>query len=228
MNENGFSLEWESIYKSGDQYTLWPWSDLVSLVSIYFKNKKDISKLNVLELGCGVGANIPFFKSLGVNYYAIEGSETAVNHIHMNFPDLSNSVIKGDFTKSSSYDFNLKFDLVVDRSAVTLNTGMSIKNTMDNVLDILKPEGIFIGIDWFSTNHSDFTLGTKDSDDNTYFDIPYGQFAGVGRVHFFNEKEFKKFFLPGFEILMLKEKIDEVVIPRKNHKGASYNFVLKK
>ena len=42
MNENGFSLEWESIYKSGDQYTLWPWSDLVSLVSIYFKNNLTI------------------------------------------------------------------------------------------------------------------------------------------------------------------------------------------
>ena len=38
-------------------------------------------KFCVLELGCGAGANIPFFSSLNVEYYAIEGSPTIVESL---------------------------------------------------------------------------------------------------------------------------------------------------
>ncbi len=57
---------WESAYSLGGHNTLWPWSDLVSLVSRHCCPISSPEKFNMLELGCGPGANIPFFLSLKV------------------------------------------------------------------------------------------------------------------------------------------------------------------
>ena len=46
----------------------------------------------VLELGCGAGANIPFFLALGMDYYAIEGSPTIVKQLHKRYADLADKI----------------------------------------------------------------------------------------------------------------------------------------
>ena len=48
---------WEEIYKVNRHMATWPWSDIVSDVMILKPSKN----LKVLEIGCGPGANIPFF-----------------------------------------------------------------------------------------------------------------------------------------------------------------------
>ncbi len=68
----GFSNEWDSIYADGQQKSIWPWSDLVSFVMRYARPKGPTYR--VLELGCGAGANVPFFRYLNVEYCAIDGS----------------------------------------------------------------------------------------------------------------------------------------------------------
>ena len=71
-----FSKEWDQIYKKNTQMSIWPFSDLISYVKRYLPFVG--SSNSVLELGCGAGANIPFFKSLGIDYFAIDGSITIV------------------------------------------------------------------------------------------------------------------------------------------------------
>jgi len=56
-----FSKEWEICYREKKQMSLWPWSDLISYVMRYCKPTSNY--FNVLELGCGAGANIPFLKN---------------------------------------------------------------------------------------------------------------------------------------------------------------------
>jgi len=51
-------------------------SDLISYVMRYARPSG--KGCRVLELGCGAGANIPFFKSLGAEYFGIEGSGAVV------------------------------------------------------------------------------------------------------------------------------------------------------
>ena len=81
-----FSNEWDQRYQENTHMSIWPWSDLVSFVKRY---SKSIKVSRVLELGCGAGANIPFFKSLKVDYYAIDGSKTAVQRLWNRFRNIA-------------------------------------------------------------------------------------------------------------------------------------------
>ena len=83
------SSEWDERYKDNTHMSIWPWSDLVSYVMRYAKSKK---KISVLELGCGAGANIPFFLALGYEYYGIEGSSTIISKLKKRFPNIKKNL----------------------------------------------------------------------------------------------------------------------------------------
>jgi SAM-dependent methyltransferase len=218
---------WDLQYQQNKQISIYPWTDLVSYVMRYgnidkYENRKDFK---VLELGCGVGANIPLFYKLGVDYYAIEGSQTAIDLI-LDYYYLDNKIKVDDFCKA--IDFDIKFDLIVDRAAVTHNTTDDIKNCLDIVYNKLKPNGKFIGIDWFSIYHSDFNSIFADFiDDYTCYNFLKGQFKDVGNVHFSDEEHLEELF-KGFKFEILEQKIINKVIPDNNYQFASWNFVARK
>ena len=60
-------------------------------------SKPTTNDFKAVELGCGAGANIPFFLSLGVKYYSVEASEVIVSQLHETYPELENKIIVGDF-----------------------------------------------------------------------------------------------------------------------------------
>jgi SAM-dependent methyltransferase len=177
----------------------------------------------VLELGCGAGANIPFFNWLGVDYAAIEGSETIVGKLWERFPELKNNIVVGDFTKE--IPFASRFDLVVDRASLTHNTTAAIKDAVALLKGCLKPGSRFIGIDWFSTDHSGYRQGEEAEDIYTRKGIHEGTFAGVGRVHFSDRAHLEELF-SGFEFQLLEHKTIRREIPAAdNHVAAVWNFV---
>ena len=223
---NGFSEEWDEIYNKKLQLTSWPWSDLVSLV--YRHCSDAISRKGVVfELGCGVGPNIPFIQSLGMSYYGVEGSKTVVKKLHQEFPEMKERVAVGDFTQKDCFSKLPEVDIVIDRASVTHNNQLSIVNTLKNSCDVLKSGSHYIGIDWFSTKHSDFVLGKEGSDVNTRIDIEYGQFENVGNVHFSDEKHLRTLF-SSFDIISLEEKIINIYEPKNNHQFSSWNIVARK
>ena len=183
---NGFSDEWNEIYNKNLQLTSWPWSDLVSLVYRHCGGAISRNGL-VFELGCGAGPNIPFIQSLGMSYYGVEGSEAVVKKLHQKFPELREKVTVGDFTQEDCFSRLPEVDIIVDRASVTHNNQSAIVSTLKNSYDVLRPNGYFIGIDWFSTKHSDFGLGRESDDVYTRTDIAGGQFENVGNVHFSDE-----------------------------------------
>lgn len=136
----GFSSEWENVYKSGQHQSRWPWSDVVSFTYRYLK---PLEGKRILELGCGDGANIPFFQSVCADYYGIEGSKYQVDKLSERFTKKSVAIIAEDFTQSIS--FGGEFDLILDRGAITCNTTEGILNTMDLIYDKLKLGGVFSG-----------------------------------------------------------------------------------
>jgi SAM-dependent methyltransferase len=217
----GFSSEWEQRYVESTHLSVWPWSDIVSLVHRHCK-PIIAGGGRVYELGCGAGANIPLFLSLGLDYYAIEGSATIVDQLHKRYPELSSSILVGDFTLDAPFDGS--FDLVIDRAALTHNNSKSIQRAIEAVFHSLKPGGLFIGSDWFSINHTDFSGGDSADDEYTRDNYLNGQFAGVGAVHFSDEQHLRDLFHK-YIILFLEEKLTMRHEPADQHQFASWNIV---
>lgn len=218
----GFSPEWEQRYADNTHLSVWPWSDLVSLVHRHCKPAIASGRGRVLELGCGAGANIPLFLSIGMDYSAIEGSPSIVKRLLGRYPQLGGKIVVGDFTRELPFDGG--FDLVVDRASLTHNTTDAIRSALQLAFIALKPSGVFIGSDWFSTNHDDYAIGDPSEDRYTRTNHDSGQFAGVGRVHFSDEAHLRDLF-SSFKIVYMEEKRLRRVEPRDNHQFASWNIV---
>lgn len=216
-----FSSEWNQCYKENMHLSVWPWSDLVSYVMRYAHSTK--KEFRVLEIGCGAGANIPFFLSLGYKYYGIDGSSNIVNKLKKKFPSIKKNLIIGDFTEY--IPFNEEFDLVIDRSALTHNTTKGITRCLELIYEKMKYDAKYIGVDWFSTEHSDYLRGTK-IDKYTKIGYTKGQFANVGVVHFSNKSHLLNLFKK-YKILILEHKVITTKIPQKK-RFAGWNFVAKK
>jgi len=218
--------EWNSLYSEGKHLSIWPWSDLVSYVRRYatISNGK---KIKILELGCGAGANIPFLTSLNAEYYGIDGSNYIIKKLKKQYPKLKNRLISLDFTKKIPY--KQQFDIVVDRASLTHNTTYAIKKCLNLVHSKMKPGGIHIGIDWFSTLHSDYTIGKfiKKNDLFTKTGFLSGQFIGVGKVHFSDKKHLLDLFKK-YNINILEQKIIKSEIPKSNQVFSSWNLLATK
>jgi hypothetical protein len=217
-----FSSEWEDEYRRGVQNSIWPWSDLVSYVMRYARPLH--TPFRVLELGFGAGANIPFLLSLGVEYFGTEGSATAVESARQRFSDEHVHVACCDFTQD--IPFAGPFDLVVDRSSLTHNGTAAIRDCLARLHGLMMEDAKFIGIDWFSTAHSDFPLGRVDEDYYTRTHFPSGQFAHVGKVHFSDRSHIADIFEnAGFALARLEHKVSDVEIPADAPRTAVWNLL---
>jgi len=220
-----FSTQWDDCYLRSEQLSIWPWTDLVSYVMRYAHPQS--KPASVLELGCGAGANIPFFQWLGVQYWAVDGSQTIVGQVVERFPDLKERIVTADFTKE--IPFAGPFDLVVDRSSLTHNESSDIKKTLSLVHERLKRDGKFIGVDWFSTEHSDYMLGEIINDPFTKGNFHWGQFSNIGVVHFSTKDHLLDLF-ENFVMEVLDHKIIYHDLPYSDNKNtfAAWNFVARK
>jgi SAM-dependent methyltransferase len=219
-----FSQEWDQRFRANKNISIWPWSDLVSYVNRYARPAEGFRR--VLEVGCGAGANIPFFMKLGVDYVAMEGSPSIVAQLHGIYPDMKERIVVGDFTQSIPFDG--PFDLVVDRSAITHNATVAIHRTLAMLFDRLRSGGKLIGIDWFATSHPDANKG-ETIDQHTRTRIPAGQFAGVGAVHFSDQSHLVGLLLgTGFSIERLEYKQSTVIVPEAGGQLGVWNFVASK
>jgi len=215
-----FSNEWDNKYLNNTHISIWPWTDLISMISSDLRTNV---KIKILEIGFGMGANIPFFLNSEADYYGIEGSLTAVNKVKKKFPQLNKKLIHGDFIFKKDYPVN--FDIVVDRSSMTHNTTKSIKEGLLNIASAMKPGSRFYGIDWFSTDHTEFTRGFE-IDLNTKVFEDESCFSGVGNVHFSDKGHLINIFdSSGFRIEKLNHKKTFTEIPDNKYIFATWNFI---
>lgn len=218
-----FSTEWETLYDGDQHASVWPWSDVVSLVMRFAR--PGATTLRVLELGAGAGANIPLFESINADYWAAEGSETAVRRLQQRFPQYAGQMIAVDFTREIPGTGD--FDLILDRSSLTHNATSSIVRALSLISDRLSPKGCFIGVDWFSTDFSEFEIGQPMEDHFTREGFVDGRLAGTGVVHFADEPHIRE-LLSGYELLLLEHKTMDQRHPEDGIQFAAWNFVARK
>lgn len=217
----GFSCEWEARYQVGTHISVWPWTDVVAHVHRYAKPRGGFN--NVLELGCGAGANIPFFTSRGDEYFALDGSATIVASLHERFPDLVSRIVVADFT--CEIPFDIVFDLVVDRCSLTHNDTASIERCLALVAGRTRKGGLFIGVDWFTDEHSDARKGTP-VDPNTRCDIDSSTLHDLGCVHFSDREHLEAIFeRAGFDVAALERKTVRMLTGEERRVRDTFNFV---
>jgi len=157
-----------------------------------------------------VGANIPFIESTGAQYFGIEGSQSAVERAKSRFPHLVDSLICGDFTERR---FATNVDIIIDRSSVTHNETLDIERTLRLCAQSMSPQGVYLGVDWFSDQHEDAQRGLQ-LDQWTRHCIPSGQFKGLGAVHFSSIQHLHNIFSnAGLEIVSLESKVRHRIVP---------------
>jgi len=217
------SMKWERLYQNKKQLSAWPWSDLVSYVMRYTDPKQ--LDFSVLELGCGSGANIPFFKKLGVKYYGIEGSPTVVKYLTETYPELKDNLLVGDFTRE--IPFAQSFDLVVDRGSLTHNSTKALQNALKILYPKIKCGGKIISIGFFSTESTDFKEGRPSEDAYSREGFTRGHLAGTGLVHFADKAHLQELF-SHFEFKVLEHTSVQREIPVDQDILAFWNFVVMK
>lgn len=199
-----FSLDWDLYYTKDRGIGTAIYPNFEKLVAFFVS---DAAKM--LELGAGAGGEIPFFRRLRFGYHGIDGSSESIALLQKHFPELSDKLAVGDFTKD--LPFGGEFDLIVDRASVAHNDTNGIRSCLKLVYGALKPGGLFVSSDWFSTKHSEFERGTV-VDAHTRCDYPDGQFAGVGKVHFSDEEELIDLFRD-FHGVFVQERVSRRPAP---------------
>jgi len=219
-----FSPKWDAAYQRKEHQSVWPWSNLVSRCLRHTAIKDCDPSFRVLELGCGAGANIPFFLEYGVDYYGIEGSQAAVESLQARFPQLRGKLAAGDFTESLVFDG--PFDLVVDRASITHNDTAAIRHCLSMIEASLSDDGVFVGCDWYSTESTRYREGAQGVDPFTCGDIAEGTFAGIGQVHFSSYEHIQDLF-DHFKIISL-DHIAERVYVGSGEGNATWQIVAAK
>jgi SAM-dependent methyltransferase len=221
----GFSKEWEETYANREHFSTWPWSDLISFVHRFSKPSDGFN--SILELGCGAGANIPFFIDLKCNYHGVDGSNSIIQYLHKKFPNHKNKILKCDFTKE--LPFKKQFDLIVDRSSLISNNIEGVSNGIKLLSSKLRNKGRFIAIDWFSEHHEGFNSG-EIVDKQTRNNFPKdSDFSGIGKIHFCNKEYLAQIFSKeNLKLIYIEHKIIESDTYQDHKIKAFWNFVCEK
>lgn len=216
-----FSPEWENVYRASGHLSIWPWSDLVSLVHRHARPENGFRR--VLECGSGAGANIPLFLALKADYFGIDGSPHIVAQLRERYPQIKDHLVAGDFTREIPFDGS--FDLAVDRGSLTHNTVEGIARALSLIFSRLRPGGKLIAVDWFSAQDSDAQSGEA-VDAWTRRSSDIGHFAGLGAVHFSNKQHLLDLVTcAGFAVDYLEHKQVDMHIAAQPGRRATWNFV---
>ncbi len=138
---------WENEYKKLSLVTgkPEPQKDLLRFIKYLKKDlKKNVSGLNILDLGSGTGRNTNYLQKMGNNCVGIEISDTAISiaNERAKTESLSTTFIKQSMGEKYPFEKN-KFDIIIDFiSSNSLNENE--RNTyLNEVGRVLKNDGYF-------------------------------------------------------------------------------------
>ena len=205
---------WEKLYKNSKHISVWPWNDVIKIIKKNYKGKNK----NILELGCGVGANIPFLIKEKFNYTGIDYSKNAVKLLKKKFPSIKKGLICSDIKNFDYKNLKKKFGIILDRGTLTHLEDKEILSITNNLQDIITKNTLLI----LSSLYSDQCTGYQHEKTNFF---SKGIFKGVGYINFFSKKKIVKLF-NNWSIKYLEE------VSYTNHftkeKISYWNIVMKK
>jgi ubiquinone/menaquinone biosynthesis C-methylase UbiE len=181
---------WDSLFSS-QEWGKYPGESLIQFIARnFYKLKRD--EVNILEIGCGPGANIWYLSREGFKAYGIDGSEVAIDIAkkRLQSEQLSANFKIGD-VKALPYEINF-FDAVIDNECMYANNEPNSHTILSEVKRVLKPGGLF----YSRTFSEKMFIGNSYKQYSTFeFDeIREGNLAGKGFVRLIDEANIQEMY----------------------------------
>ena len=219
-----FDPIWNDIYNRGEQLNKYPYSSIVSFIFSKVKPiKKDGSKTEVLEIGCGAGNNLWFAAREGFAVTGLDASEVCLDFARKRFADegLQGKFDLGDFT-NLPYS-NEQFDIAFERSALNQTPKSAARKAVAEILRVLKPGAMFYAE--ISSNRGT-VKGNKNSD-GCIINVE-GPYSGYGQVCFYSREEIEKLFDGLLKIKSLDHTETSTQLPSPNEVLAHWSVLAVK
>ena len=134
--------EWEKLYKNRD-WGKYPSEELIRFIANNYYHKADKRNIKILEIGCGIGANIWYCAREGFQVFGVDGSPSAIKkckaRLDVEIPGWNGELLVGDIV-SLPYENN-KFDAVIDNEAIAHNSFEDSKEIYAEAARVLKIGG---------------------------------------------------------------------------------------
>jgi SAM-dependent methyltransferase len=185
---------WEQVFKSRE-WGRYPPEDLIRFVARNFYPARDRSRVKLLELGCGTGANIWYMAREGFDVYGVDGSPTAITCAkqRLEAEHLPAHLKVGDITKLEQlFPPASQFDAIIDVCCLQHNRLSNVVRILSQALARLRPGGKVFSM--LIAGDSMSKASGREIEPGTFVDITSGPYAGIGLTHFFTLKETKKLF----------------------------------
>ena len=132
---------YEKKYQSG--YGLqYPDGQVIRLYEKFLKYEYGFTSGKMLDIGCGIGQHLSYFKSKGFETYGFEFASTAVSQAKLNFPDVASNIKVGDFTKKIDYFDGLKFDFIFSNQVLYYADRNQLEIAINEIDKVLNPGGL--------------------------------------------------------------------------------------
>lgn len=197
-NENELSWDpvWEDVYKTRE-WGKYPGESLIQFIANNFYNKNR-SKVKLLEVGCGTGANVWYMSREGFDVTGIDGSQTAIQKAIARFEaeNLKAQLLVGDIINLPFEDHF--FDGVIDVECLYCNNTINTERILQEIKRVLKPNGLF----YSRTFTERMYIGKNPTKISKfeYVDISEGPQAGHGFIRLIDKIEINNLYGKCFNI----------------------------
>jgi SAM-dependent methyltransferase len=225
MEVKTFDKIWEDKYSSGHSQR-YPWDIVVSFVYRHYPRSKARGEIEILEVGCGTASNLWFAAREGFKVTGIDASPSAIAYAKKRFSEegLSGEFEIGDF---SSLPFESgRYDLVIDRAAITCCGLTAARRVVEEVRRVLITGGVFL-FNPYSKNHDSYRAGRRIEDGLTV-DISAGTLVDFGQICFYERSDIDTLFQKDWEHISLKHVEIREEMEQEHPVHAEWQVITKK
>lgn len=193
---------WDQVFASR-AWGRYPSEELVAFMSHAFGGAADRGAFQLLEIGCGTGANIWFLAREGYRAAGIDGSIVGIRRAseRLAAEGLQADLRQGDLIALPFLADT--FDLVFDIAVVQHNTRPHRTRIMQEVRRVLKPGGRMLATLIAAGSWGEGTQ--PEIEPGTYSSVSEGPGVGCGTIHFFQEQELPEHF-EGFSVFSYERR----------------------
>jgi len=168
---------WEKIFRS-QEWGKYPPEHVIRFIARNFYSASDRRAIQLLEIGCGPGANVWFMAREGFSVSGIDGSSTAIQRSkeRLATEGLTADLRVGDFTDLPWPD--AIFDGVVENVSLGSNPLSAIECSLNEVHRVLRPGAPFLS-SFFSDKTWGYGAGEMSERDG-FTNISEGPLANLG------------------------------------------------